>query len=45
MTGNIIGMHTFSVSTEMATFARGGAFRAVPMILYKVNYYTLNHVL
>lgn len=37
MSNNIIGIHTCSVSTEMADFARKGIFRAVPMILYKVN--------
>lgn len=37
MADNIIGIHTCSVSTEIADFARRGVFRAVPMILYKVN--------
>lgn len=37
MKNNIIGLHTFSVSTEMTDFARGGIYRTVPMILYKVN--------
>lgn len=37
MTDNIIGIHTFSVSSEMTDFARNGVFRAVPAILYKVN--------
>lgn len=37
MSDNIIGIHTCSVSTEIADFARKGVFRAVPMILYKVN--------
>lgn len=43
MTGNIIGIHTFSVTTEMTAFAKGGAFRAVPMILYKVNDSSVQH--
>lgn len=37
MSDNIIGIHTCSVSTEIADFARKGVFRAVPMILYKLN--------
>ena len=37
MDDNIIGIHTCSISTEIADFARNGRFCAVPMILYKVN--------
>lgn len=37
MKNNIIGLHTFSVSTEMTDFARRGTYRTVPVILFKVN--------
>lgn len=37
MSNNIIGIHTFSVSTEMTDFAKYGIYRTVPAVLYKVN--------
>lgn len=43
MGDNIIGIHTCSVSTEIADFARIGVFRTVPMILYKINDSNVQH--
>ena len=37
MKTNLIGIYTFSVSTEMTTFARTGVYRTTPMVLYKIN--------
>lgn len=45
MSDNIIGIHTFSVSTEISDFARTGIYRAVPVILYKINDETVQHFL
>lgn len=40
---NIIGIHPFSVATEMTNFAQSGVYRTVPMVLYKVNNDAVQH--
>lgn len=37
MKNNIIGLHTFSVSSEIKEFTNKGIYRTVPAILYKIN--------
>lgn len=37
MKNNLIGLHTFSVSSEIKEFADRGIYRTVPAILYKIN--------
>ena len=37
MKNNLIGLHTFSVSSEIKDLTDKGVYRTVPAILYKVN--------
>lgn len=50
MNENLIGIHACCISTDITDFARNGYYRAVPMIIYKINnsnaqYFAINRAI